>query len=177
MKKHDKTELNSDPEDVRHRGPCEIIAPVVTLAHRQAVFAIRNRVFVEEQEVDPAHERDEFDETAHHVLGLIDGVPAGTGRGFIHPEHPSEARVGRMAVLPEFRGRRIASRILAHLLDWARNQGKETVRLHAQCAAIPLYARFGFIPIGERFMEEGIEHLEMILRMPDRSSDERPPSS
>jgi len=35
------------------------------------------------------------------------------------------------------------------------------MRLHAQAAAESLYARAGYVPYGERFIEEGIEHVAM----------------
>ena len=45
----------------------------------------------------------------------------------------------------------------------ARRRGWPEVRLNSQASAIGFYARHGFQPEGERFMEAGIEHQAMVL--------------
>ena len=37
------------------------------------------------------------------------------------------------------------------------------IYLHAQLTAMPLYAGFGFVPIGPLFDEAGIKHQKMVL--------------
>ena len=60
------------------------------------LHAIRETVFVQEQDVPAELERDALDPQCAHVLArALDGTPIGTGR--LTPEH----RIGRMAVLPE----------------------------------------------------------------------------
>ena len=70
-------------------------------ASRQAAFDIRRRVFIEEQEIPEAEEWDDADATCTHFLATDGDRPAGTARliaaGGI-------AKIGRVAVLPEFRG-------------------------------------------------------------------------
>lgn len=39
----------------------------------------------------------------------------------------------------------------------------ETVRIHTQAYVQELYAKEGFVPSSELFLEEGIEHIEMVL--------------
>jgi predicted GNAT family N-acyltransferase len=43
----------------------------------------------------------------------------------------------------------------------AREAGSRRIDLHAQAAAISLYARSGFVERGEPFMEQGIAHVSM----------------
>jgi len=147
------------------------MALVIQVVDGPAAFAealaVRVRVFVEEQKVPIEHEQDAIDDTAHHVLGRWDGQAVGTARAFPNPADPGEAIIGRVAVLREWRGRGIASALMRHLLDWCRAGGFRGVRLHAQCAVIPLYASLGFRPIGDVFLEEGIEHREMVLVFSD----------
>jgi predicted GNAT family N-acyltransferase len=71
------------------------------------------------------------------------------------------ARLGRMAVEPELRGRGIGAEVLDAAERAARRGGARRVTLHAQTAAMALYARAGFVERGERFLEEGIEHVTM----------------
>jgi len=113
-------------------------------------------VFVQEQGVPVELEWDELDPHCHHVLARdAEGVAIGTGR--LTPEH----RIGRMAVLPEWRGRGVGDALLDALIQLARAQGWQDIGLHAQASAITFYARHGFLPQGARFTEAGIEHQTM----------------
>lgn len=124
-------------------------------SHREALYSVRNRVFVEEQGVPEAVEHDEADPLCCHVLARWDGEPVGTGR--LTPE----GRIGRMAVLPEHRRRSIGSALLAKLLEEAHRQGFRETQLAAQVTAITFYERFGFKAEGAIFQEAGIDHILM----------------
>lgn len=119
---------------------------------------VRENVFVHEQAVPLALEWDELDPHCHHVLARDDaGRPVGTGR--LTPEH----KIGRMAVLAEWRGRGVGDALLRALLDQARALGWRKVSLNAQASAIGFYVRHGFLACGEPFVEAGIDHQAMQL--------------
>ena len=121
---------------------------------------IREKVFIEEQEVPRELEWDEWDEPGEHALALDTGGAAlGTGR--LLPD----GRIGRMAVLKEWRRRGVGTAILAALLERARQRSMESVFLHAQIQATGFYRRFGFSERGGRFLEAGIPHVEMTLAL------------
>lgn len=125
-------------------------------ANREALRAIRTRVFVVEQRVPEELEWDDEDEHSHHVLVFAgDDTPVGTGRLL------RDGRIGRMAVLKEWRGKGAGSALMDHLLWLARKMGFEVVRLHAQTHAAGFYAKHGFTAEGEEFMEAGIPHVAM----------------
>ncbi len=118
--------------------------------------AVREPVFVQEQRVPLALEWDELDPLSHHVLAVDDdGHPVGTGR--LTPE----PRIGRMAVLPGWRGRGVGAAILARLLRQAHALGYASIEIHAQVDAMAFYQRFGFRAWGEAFDEAGIPHRHM----------------
>lgn len=118
--------------------------------------AVREAVFVQEQGVPVELELDELDPQCHHVLARdADGRAIGTGR--LTPEH----RIGRMAVLSDWRGKGVGDALLLALIEQAHALGWHEVSLHAQAPAIGFYARHGFLPHGERFVEAGIEHQSM----------------
>ena len=117
---------------------------------------IRETVFVHEQGVPLELEWDELDPQCHHVIARdAQGRPIGTGR--LTPEH----KIGRMAVLAEWRGRGVGDALLLALIDQARELGWHDLSLHAQVSAVGFYARHGFLPYGERFVEAGIDHQSM----------------
>ncbi|HRO28364.1 MAG TPA: GNAT family N-acetyltransferase [Luteimonas sp.] len=121
---------------------------------------MREIVFVQEQQVPPELEIDDLDPRCRHVLARDEaGLAIGTAR--LSPE----GKIGRMAVLRDQRGRGVGSALLHALLRLAREDGLDRVHLHAQADAIAFYRDHGFTPVGERFMEAGIEHQAMQLRL------------
>jgi predicted GNAT family N-acyltransferase len=121
---------------------------------------VRRAVFIEEQQVPEALEWDEWDERSVHFLAQTPaGEPIGTGR--LLPD----ASIGRMAVMSAWRGQGVGSSLLAALLDLARQRGERVVRLSAQTHAIPFYRRFGFEPEGPEYLDAGIPHRLMSLRL------------
>lgn len=118
--------------------------------------AVRETVFVHEQQVPIEEEWDALDPLCLHVIARdADGAPIGTAR--LTPEH----KIGRMAVLAGWRGRGVGDALLGALMSKARERGWAEVSLNAQVTAQTFYARHGFVPCGERFMEAGIEHQGM----------------
>lgn len=127
---------------------------------RDKVMPVRETVFVREQGVPPEIELDEADPTCRHAMAITrDGSVIGTGRLL------RDGHVGRMAVLSEFRGKGVGARLLSSLIDEAKRLGMDEVVLNAQLTAEGFYARFGFQPEGEVFMEAGIAHREMRRRL------------
>lgn len=125
---------------------------------RDAAYAVRVRVFHEEQGISLADEFDEHDRTAVHVLATYEGQPVGTARLLVSPSH---ARIGRMAVLPDYRRRGIGAAIMQHMLRLAQRRGHRRIILHAQVQAVPFYTSLGFKALGEEFLEDGIVHVCM----------------
>jgi predicted GNAT family N-acyltransferase len=125
------------------------------------IKAIRHEVFVQEQKVDEREEYDEFEETSQHYLALADGRAAGTARW---RKTDKGFKLERFAVLENFRGVGVGAGILKTVLEdvipLAMSEGRD-IYLHAQVQALPFYARSGFEPYGEEFIEADIRHRAM----------------
>jgi predicted GNAT family N-acyltransferase len=138
------------------------MAPTITVRaatwreDQAALQAVRIPVFVVEQKVDAREEFDEVDPICHHLLAInSNGDPIGTGRVDSH------GKIGRMAVLPEWRQHGVGRAILQKAIEVARAHGLERVYLHSQVSAVGFYQREGFAGYGEQFFEAGIEHVAM----------------
>ena len=131
---------------------------VATATEREAAYEIRRRVFQDEQGVPPELEFDGDDDRAVHVIATAGGTVIGTGRLVIHAEY---AKIGRMAVLREWRGSGAGRAILRALMAEAGARGSARVALHAQVHAIGFYERSGFRVVGDAFDEAGIPHRRM----------------
>lgn len=137
-------------------APGFTVSAVDYASDRDALRAVREAVFVREQGVPLELELDAQDPDCLHVLARdTGGKPIGTGR--LTPAHT----LGRMAVLPEWRGRGVGAAMLAALTELARGQRWNAIELHAQVDAIGFYLRHGYLPLGPRTMEAGIEHQSM----------------
>ena len=135
---------------------------VETPAGWEACYAIRKTVFVEEQAVPLELELDEYDDVATHFL-LRDGdAPLATAR--LLDKH-GLAKIGRVAVLKEARGRGLGLVLMRAVLEEARRQGFTEAVLDSQTYAIPFYERLGFVAEGEEFDDAGIPHSLMRRRL------------
>ena len=118
--------------------------------------AVREPVFVIEQGVPEDVELDELDPQCQHVLARDEaGRPIGTGR--LSPQ----GKIGRLAVLADWRGRGVGDALLQALVDLARSRGHAVVELNSQIDAVGFYERFAFEPVGKEFVEAGIVHRTM----------------
>jgi predicted GNAT family N-acyltransferase len=131
-------------------------------ADLQAAFAIREKVFVEEQRVPREEEYDEFETSARHYLATADGTPCGAARW---RKTDKGVKLERFAVLPQYRNQEVGGHILRRVIaDVKAAYPNETMYLHAQVPAMNFYARQGFEKVGEMFSECDIDHYKMILR-------------
>jgi predicted GNAT family N-acyltransferase len=121
---------------------------------------LRWTVFVEEQGVRPSEEIDPRDQTdAVHALALLDDIPCGAGR-FIF-EAPGLAKIQRMAVIDDARGKGVGRALLLFLEDEARVRGAERFKLDAQVHARPFYEKAGYQSSGDVFDDARIPHIRM----------------
>ena len=119
---------------------------------------IRVKVFVEEQNVPLEMENDEFDEIATHYLVTKGGEPIAAARWVSTDEG---IKLERFAVLKEHRRKGLGYIILQQLLNDVVPINKD-IYLHAQVGVESFYEKYGFIVVGERFEEAGIEHCKMM---------------
>jgi len=123
--------------------------------------AVRSEVFVRELGIPESLEWDANDADAIHALVTVPRhQPIATGRLLIQA---GQARIGRMAVLPAWRGQGAGTTILKHLLQAARQRDVREVVLHAQSTAVSFYEQFNFVCVGDEYPEAGIPHRRMRL--------------
>jgi GNAT superfamily N-acetyltransferase len=111
--------------------------------------------------VRPSDEQDAHDAgDAVHALALLDGVPCGAGR-FIFVE-PGVAKIQRMAVVDDVRGRGVGKALLAFLEAEAVRRGASRLTLWAQVRARRFYEQAGYSAVGGEFDDgTGIPHQRM----------------
>lgn len=116
---------------------------------------IRTAVFIEEQKVPPELEWDEFDKEAIHFLAYYDNKPVATARLL------KDGHIGRMAVLKDYRNRKIGKNMLKYVLKTAKMKSLKTIELSAQKHAVDFYIKQGFIITSDTYLDAGIPHYDM----------------
>lgn len=116
---------------------------------------IRNCVFRKEQNIPEEIDWDGKDNTCIHALAIENQKPVGTGRVTL------EGKIGRIAVLKDYRSKGIGTLLLNALIEAANSKGINKVHLHAQLQAIGFYKKEGFKSSGNTFFEADIEHIYM----------------
>jgi ElaA protein len=124
---------------------------------RQAVFAIEQGcAFMD---------ADGFDERAHHLAAWSTShrEPLAYARLLEPGAKYVDASIGRVLTTAPARGRgfgrETVARALAHVAElWPG----AAVRISAQSRLESFYADFGFAAVGPRYLEDGIDHTEML---------------
>ena len=128
-------------------------------ADMEAVLDIRARVFIEEQNVPEAEERDGRDGEALHLIAFADGTPVGTARILVQNDL---GKIGRVAVLANHRGTGLGKALIRAALDEIKAEGLARAKLGAQTHAIGFYESLGFEATGPEYMDAGIPHRDMV---------------
>lgn len=124
-------------------------------------LSIRDTVFVQEQHVDAAIERDGLDDVSVHYLGELAGSPVAAARVRIMEDR---FKFERVAVLKEARGRGIGEALMLFMMNDLANGPDAEGRhffLSSQTFAMPFYQKLGFVPCSAEYTEAGIPHRDM----------------
>ncbi|MEZ0209733.1 MAG: GNAT family N-acetyltransferase [Methylophilus sp.] len=120
---------------------------------------IRKRVFIEEQQVPLALEWDASDGAAMHFLAMVEGQSVACARVL------DDGHIGRMAVLPEWRGQGIGEALLLQAIQECQHLEVSYARLSAQTHAIEFYERAGFEVCSDPYLDADIMHVDMQLEL------------
>ena len=123
-------------------------------------YAIRTRVFCEEQKISKEIEFDNLDHLCGHFL-IFDGVKAiGTAR--VRQKEKDLLKIERVAVLKEFRRLKVGSILIKNVIKHYLNLDyNKSIILHSQVAVADFYKSLNFISYGNEFYEDGIPHIAM----------------
>ncbi|MEH3106135.1 MAG: N-acetyltransferase [Sphingomonas fennica] len=131
-----------------------------TMEDMMRVFAIRAATYMSEQSCPYDEEFDGNDFCAMHLIGEVDGEPAGCLRirffnGFVKME--------RLAVRGDWRTSKLAFRMVREGMKLVAAKGFTHVYGHSRADLVRFWSTFGFRPIPGRptFTFSGLEYVEM----------------
>ena len=127
------------------------------------IYKLRVSVFVVEQKC-PYQEVDDADRAAYHLwLQDADGIEA-YARVLPQGVTFETAAIGRVIAVKRRCG--LGSKIVEAAIETAKNKfGADSITIEAQVYARSLYEKHGFRQTSEEFLEDGIPHIQMQLKL------------
>jgi ElaA protein len=126
------------------------------------VLQLRSEVFVVEQNC-VYQDVDGKDEKAMHVLGTIGETIVAYARIFKKNDYFENASIGRVVVSDKFRGHKFGQELMQEAITGVEHHfGFQPITISAQLYLKKFYESLGFHQVSETYLEDGIEHIEML---------------
>ncbi len=125
----------------------------------EGAVSIRSAVFMKEQGF--VGEFDDIDAEAYHVVIYDRGKPVATGRTFFD-EEAGIYKIGRVAVMSEYRRHHVGSVVIRELEQKIRALGGDSAMLSAQIQAQGFYEKLGYRIRGAKYYDEHCLHIDMV---------------
>ena len=139
----------------------------LTVYELYAVMRLRSEVFVVEQNC-PYLDADNKDQNCYHFCGWLNETPVAYVRILPPGVSFDEVSIGRVVTSPAHRkggfGRVLMVKAIEHC---TLIFGKQSIRIGAQLYLKKFYESLGFSQCSEVYLEDNIEHIEMIYVFTD----------
>lgn len=125
------------------------------------ILKARIDVFIVEQTC-PYPELDGYDQEAVHLWAENEGEVVAYCRLFDSGIKYKEASIGRVLTNQKYRKRNLGRTLLRFAINTVESRFRtSSIRISAQNYLLPLYREFGFVEVGETYLEDDIPHTEM----------------
>jgi ElaA protein len=126
-----------------------------------AMLKMRVDVFVVEQAC--AYPELDGNDAACLHLRLLDGEDLLACARLWRPTPDQHPRIGRVAVSPDHRGKRIGDALMRQAITACEKAYPgESIEISAQAHMQKFYGSLGFIRISDEYLEDGIAHVDML---------------
>lgn len=129
-----------------------------------AILQLRNEVFVVEQHC-VYQDADNKDIPANHCMGWLDNKLVAYTRILPPGIAYKEPSIGRVVSSPSARGKGIGRALMIETIEKTRQlYGNTAIKIGAQLYLRQFYSSLGFQQTSELYLEDNIEHIEMMLQ-------------
>ena len=129
-----------------------------------AILQLRNEVFVVEQNC-VFQDADNKDQPSYHVMGWQNDQLAAYTRLIPAGISYNEASIGRVVISPPKRGKGLGLVLMQQSISILYNLwGKNHIKIGAQLYLKSFYESIGFQQCSNIYIEDGIDHIEMLLQ-------------
>ena len=113
------------------------------LWQKAGAFSVRIQGMNRQYHISLKEEFDEFDgDKSKYIVLLDDEYPIATCRFYGISE--SRALIGRVVVLPEYRGKNLGSRVIREAEKWIRELGYTEIAIDSRLEAVGFYEKLGY---------------------------------
>jgi ElaA protein len=154
-----------DPAALRWRW-CPFDA--LSVHELQNIYTARQQVFSLEQQCIYL-DADGADDLSHHLAAwhADHRVPLAYARVVAPGVKYAEPSIGRVITTEPARGSGLGRELVRRAIEGCRAAyPRDGIRISAQSRLEAFYAGYGFAIVGERYLEDGIPHTEMLLAPP-----------
>ena len=135
----------------------------LTLTELYDILQIRAEVFVVEQDC-VYQDLDYADQNAWHLMAFKKDKLVAYARIFSPKIKYDEAAIGRVITHQSIRKNGIGKTLMNKAISFCKEHfPSENIKISAQCYLEKFYKALGFKVVSEIYLEDGIEHQEMIL--------------
>lgn len=128
------------------------------------ILQLRNQVFVVEQKC-AYQDCDDKDQLSFHLMGFDNDTLAAYSRLLAPGVAFSEPSIGRVVTSRAVRGNKIGQKLMIESISQIYKLfGKSSIAIGAQLYLKGFYQSFGFIQTSDTYLEDGIEHIHMLLK-------------
>lgn len=138
------------------------IRPVRNKKELEETMKIREIVFQKGQKVPKERDHDGLDKEAYHIIVLYKEKPMGCARvRFIG----KTAKLERIAILEKYQGKGYGKMLTEYLIRYCKKKKAKQIIIHSQYYVKDFYAKCGFKDRGKPFIDAGIKHIEMRMKL------------
>ena len=102
--------------------------------------------------------RDEFDghdgNGTRYIVLLDDGYPVATCR--FYEMNRDTVKLGRVVVLPEYRGQKLGAKLLTEAEKWISELGYKEIEVDSRTVAVGFYEKLGFAAFDGKVFRSGV---------------------
>ena len=121
---------------------------------RAGAYSVRIEGMNRQHHISLREEFDEHDcEGTKYIVLLDDGYPVATCRFYNCGD--GAVTLGRVVVLPEYRGQKLGSLVVSEAEKWARELGKKEVKIDSRLEAIDFYEKLGYKHTDDSVIKSG----------------------
>ena len=129
------------------------------------ILMLRSEVFVVEQNC-AYQDLDNKDQKALHLIAEENNKIIAYTRIFKKGDFFKNSSIGRVLVKKEHRGKHLGKKIMIKSIEQIKiDKTEKKIELSAQKYLLKFYLELGFKKIGEEYLEDGISHVKMILKI------------
>lgn len=131
---------------------------------RAGAYSVRIQGMNREHHISLREEFDEHDgDGTKYIVLLDDGYPVATCR--FYEMSGDTVKLGRVVVLPEYRGQKLGAMMLTEAEKWVRELGYKVIEVDSRTVAVGFYEKLGFAAADGTVFRSGVfDCIKMIKR-------------